>query len=104
MDKFVIRKALKTTPENNWRKSLTSEEEDVDGTQEGGRREKRARLETSHLKEPPLLASTSWQQIRAKGLNCDYVILFGKAEADRIFQELEKEVEYFQGKRVESSL
>ncbi|NWU20914.1 ALKB2 demethylase, partial [Dyaphorophyia castanea] len=33
---------------------------------------------------------------RAEGLSCDYRILFGKAEADEIFQELEKEVEYFE--------
>ncbi|KAF2986586.1 hypothetical protein EK904_009211 [Melospiza melodia maxima] len=32
-----------------------------------------------------------------RGLSCDYRILFGKAEADEIFQELEKEVEYFEG-------
>ncbi|XP_005055319.1 PREDICTED: DNA oxidative demethylase ALKBH2, partial [Ficedula albicollis] len=36
------------------------------------------------------------REIRAEGLSCDYRILFGKAEADEIFQELEKEVEYFE--------
>ncbi|NP_001019687.1 DNA oxidative demethylase ALKBH2 isoform X1 [Bos taurus] len=42
-------------------------------------------------------AGLTWGRIRAEGLNCDYTILFGKAEADEIFQELEKEVEYFTG-------
>ncbi|NWW73758.1 ALKB2 demethylase, partial [Climacteris rufus] len=37
------------------------------------------------------------REIRAEGLSCDYRILFGKAEADEIFQQLEKEVEYFEG-------
>lgn len=45
------------------------------------------------------LAGPSWQRIRAEGLECDYTVLFGKAEADEIFQELEKEVEYFTGKQ-----
>ncbi|PNJ82906.1 ALKBH2 isoform 5, partial [Pongo abelii] len=42
-------------------------------------------------------ASPSWRHIRAEGLDCSYTVLFGKAEADEIFQELEKEVEYFTG-------
>lgn len=42
-------------------------------------------------------AGLTWGRIRAEGLDCDYTILFGKAEADEIFQELEKEVEYFTG-------
>ncbi|KAM9056248.1 DNA oxidative demethylase ALKBH2 isoform X2 [Balaenoptera acutorostrata] len=42
-------------------------------------------------------AGLSWRHIGAEGLDCDYTVLFGKAEADEIFQELEKEVEYFTG-------
>uniref|UniRef100_A0AC11AWA3 AlkB homolog 2, alpha-ketoglutarate dependent dioxygenase n=1 Tax=Ovis aries TaxID=9940 RepID=A0AC11AWA3_SHEEP len=42
-------------------------------------------------------AGLSWRRIQAEGLDCDYTVLFGKAEADEIFQELEKEVEYFTG-------
>ncbi|KAM6317958.1 DNA oxidative demethylase ALKBH2 [Podargus strigoides] len=38
-----------------------------------------------------------WREIRAEGLDCDYRLLFGKAEADEIFQQLEEEVEYFEG-------
>lgn len=44
-------------------------------------------------------AGLSWRHIAAEGLDCDYTVLFGKAEADGIFQELEKEVEYFTGKQ-----
>ncbi|XP_008847183.1 DNA oxidative demethylase ALKBH2 [Nannospalax galili] len=43
------------------------------------------------------LAGLSWRHIRSKGLSCDYTVLFGKAEADEIFRELEEEVEYFTG-------
>lgn len=43
------------------------------------------------------LAGPSWQRIRAEGLDCDYTVLFGKAEADEILRELEQEVEYFTG-------
>ncbi|XP_060238569.1 DNA oxidative demethylase ALKBH2 isoform X2 [Meriones unguiculatus] len=43
------------------------------------------------------LPSPSWQRLRAEGLNCDYTVLFGRAEADEIFRELEQEVEYFTG-------
>lgn len=42
-------------------------------------------------------AGPRWQHIRAEGLDCDYTVLFGRAEADEIFQELEKEIEYFTG-------
>ncbi|XP_024422603.1 DNA oxidative demethylase ALKBH2 [Desmodus rotundus] len=52
-------------------------------------------------REPPGkgadLASPSWRHIRSEGLDCDYMVLFGKAEADEIFRELEQEVEYFTG-------
>lgn len=46
------------------------------------------------------MQSPSWQHFRAEGLNCDYTVLFGKAEADQIFRELEQEVEYFTGREV----
>lgn len=41
------------------------------------------------------LKSPDWRHLRAEGLSCDYTVLFGKAEADKIFRELEQEVEYF---------
>ncbi|XP_072792446.1 DNA oxidative demethylase ALKBH2 isoform X2 [Taeniopygia guttata] len=56
----------------------------------GGSGAKRPRLEKPGPERPPP------REIRAEGLCCDYRILFGKAEADEIFQELEKEVEYFE--------
>lgn len=59
---------------------------------DGGSAEgKRPRLEGPGPERPPP------REIRAEGLSCDYRILFSKAEADEIFQELEKEVEYFEG-------
>lgn len=39
------------------------------------------------------------QEIRAQGLSLEYRLLFGRAEADAIFQQLEKEVEYFEGEQ-----
>ncbi|NXI34829.1 ALKB2 demethylase, partial [Galbula dea] len=47
--------------------------------------------------EEPLPGQPLWQEIRAEGLCCDYRLLFGRAEADEIFRQLEEEVEYFQG-------
>ncbi|XP_022522614.1 DNA oxidative demethylase ALKBH2 [Astyanax mexicanus] len=38
-----------------------------------------------------------WQKIEAEGLDCDYSLLFSKQEADRLFNQLEVEVEYFTG-------
>ncbi|XP_072520534.1 DNA oxidative demethylase ALKBH2 isoform X2 [Salminus brasiliensis] len=38
-----------------------------------------------------------WQKIEAEGLDCDYGLLFSKQEADRLFNQLELEVEYFTG-------
>ncbi|XP_061116635.1 DNA oxidative demethylase ALKBH2 [Conger conger] len=40
-----------------------------------------------------------WQKIEAEGLDCDYAQLFGKDEADRLFKQLEEEVEYFTDER-----
>lgn len=59
---------------------------------EAGGGGKRPRQEEPASGQPPC------QEIRAEGLNCDYRLLFGRAEADEIFQQLEEEVEYFEGK------
>ncbi|XP_029475197.1 DNA oxidative demethylase ALKBH2 isoform X2 [Rhinatrema bivittatum] len=48
------------------------------------------------LKERPHNKYT-WRKISAEGLDCDYTLLFDKAEADRIFNDLEKEITYFSG-------
>ncbi|KAJ8379368.1 hypothetical protein SKAU_G00001460 [Synaphobranchus kaupii] len=42
-----------------------------------------------------------WQKIEAEGLDCDYALLFSKDEADRLFNELEEEVEYFTGEKAQ---
>ncbi|XP_051489844.1 DNA oxidative demethylase ALKBH2 [Apus apus] len=57
----------------------------------GGGGEKRPRAAEPAPGQPP------WREIRAEGLCCDYRLLFGKAEADEIFQQLEEEVKYFEG-------
>ncbi|XP_028270491.1 DNA oxidative demethylase ALKBH2 [Parambassis ranga] len=38
-----------------------------------------------------------WQKIEAEGLDCDYVLLFSKEEADHLFKQLEEEVVYSTG-------
>ncbi|XP_062873508.1 DNA oxidative demethylase ALKBH2 [Trichomycterus rosablanca] len=38
-----------------------------------------------------------WRKIEGEGLDCDYGLLFSKEEADRLFLQLEQEVEYFTG-------
>ncbi|XP_062999746.1 DNA oxidative demethylase ALKBH2 [Elgaria multicarinata webbii] len=97
MDKFLVRGSLTTAAGKNKRKSPGPDEEDADSVEEGSRTgAKRPRGDTARQDEPPL-AGAPWKRIQAEGLNCDYKILFGKTEADGIFQELEKEVEYFEG-------
>ena len=38
-----------------------------------------------------------WQKIRAENLDCDYVKVFGKREADKLFQDLNSTLTYFTG-------
>lgn len=38
-----------------------------------------------------------WRKIEARGLDCDYGLLFPKEEANRLLMQLEEEVEYFTG-------
>ncbi|KAJ1092921.1 hypothetical protein NDU88_006031 [Pleurodeles waltl] len=46
--------------------------------------------------EVPAQKALLWKKIEAKdGLNCDYAVLFDKAEADAIFSELENTLTYF---------
>ena len=42
-------------------------------------------------------ASLMWQKIRAENLDCDYVKVFGKREADKFFQDLDSTLTYFTG-------
>ncbi|XP_070619442.1 DNA oxidative demethylase ALKBH2 [Erythrolamprus reginae] len=87
MEKFLIPAVPGPTPE----KAPEEEEEEGAGSaQRGGPREA-AKQEVSPWPGGP------WKRIRAEGLSCDYTTLYGRAQADEIFQQLEKEVEYFQG-------
>ncbi|XP_027001526.2 DNA oxidative demethylase ALKBH2 isoform X1 [Tachysurus fulvidraco] len=38
-----------------------------------------------------------WQKIEAQELDCDYGLIFSNEEANRLFMQLEEEVEYFTG-------
>lgn len=94
MDRFLVKGALggllgKREPEER-REGPAG----LRGDKESSR--KRSRTETPT--NAGHSAGPSWRHIRAEGLSCDYTVLFGKTEADKIFQELEQEVEYFTGK------
>ncbi|XP_032156671.1 DNA oxidative demethylase ALKBH2 isoform X2 [Sapajus apella] len=94
MDRFLVKGAEGGLLRKREEQEATGEEPLVlGGDQESTR--KRPRREApengGHSTGP------SWRYVRAEGLNCSYTVLFGKAEADEIFQELEKEVEYFTG-------
>ncbi|XP_044131288.1 DNA oxidative demethylase ALKBH2 [Bufo gargarizans] len=85
MDKFVIKKA-KTKSKRTLVDDTGSPTEDLTG--------KKCRTEEADA----LLEQTStWKRIREENLNCDYTSLFNKAEADEIFQQLEKDIVYFTG-------
>lgn len=93
MDRFLVKGALGDPLGKRERESGGEGPAGLQGDQESGR--KRLRAETPG--NAGHLAGPGWQRIRAEGLSCDYTVLFGKAEADKIFQELEREVEYFTG-------
>ncbi|XP_070806828.1 DNA oxidative demethylase ALKBH2 [Pituophis catenifer annectens] len=92
MEKFLIPAVPGSTPEKGLGPRATEEEEEerADSAQQGSPKEA-AKQEISPLPGMP------WKKIRAEGLICDYTILYGRAQADEIFQQLEKEVEYFEG-------
>ncbi|KAB1255553.1 DNA oxidative demethylase ALKBH2 [Camelus dromedarius] len=93
MDRFLVKGAVR---------GLTGESEGEQtrggpagvGEEEGNSRKKPRRAAPGNGVDS---ACPNWRHIRAEGLDCDYTVLFGKEEADEIFQELEKEVEYFTG-------
>ncbi|XP_012660672.1 DNA oxidative demethylase ALKBH2 isoform X2 [Otolemur garnettii] len=96
MDRFLVRGAQRGLLWKGEEQKRTGEIPAVSGGDDNDEStRKRPRRQTLgsgvHLEDP------SWQHIRAEGLDCSYTILFGKAEADEIFRELEKEVEYFTG-------
>lgn len=91
MEKFLIPAVPGSTPEKGPGPRATEEEEEgADSAQQGSLKEA-AKQEMSPLPGMP------WKKIRAEGLICDYTTLYGRAQADEIFQQLEKEVEYFEG-------
>lgn len=99
MDKFIVRGTCKPAAGSKRGASPELKADNVAVCAEGGhkREEKQPKLEASQQEDPK---GAPWKQIRAEGLSCDYTILFGRSEADRIFQELEKEVEYSEGAKL----
>lgn len=94
MDRFLVTGALGSLV---GKREGEANPEDPAGQRGEESSRKRPRAETLPNAGP--LASPTWRHIRAEGLSCDYTVLFGKAEADKIFQELEQGVEYFTGKQ-----
>ncbi|XP_045441595.1 DNA oxidative demethylase ALKBH2 isoform X2 [Pipistrellus kuhlii] len=95
MDRFLEKRALGSPV------GKREQEQTGAGSAESGEDEEstRKRPRTESPGNGTGLAGLSWRRIRSEGLDCDYTVLFGKAEADEIFQELEREVEYFTGTR-----
>lgn len=95
MDRFLEKRAL-GSPEGK-----REQEQAGTGPAELGEDEESTgkRPRTERPRNGAGLGGLSWRRIRSEGLDCDYTVLFGKAEADEIFRELEREVEYFTGKQ-----
>lgn len=94
MDRFLRKEAQGSLLGKQEKQEQTTEKGATLG-EDQGRTRKRPRRETPG--NAIHLAGPSWRHIRAEGLDCDYTVLFGKAEADEIFQQLEEKVEYFTG-------
>ncbi|XP_036132825.1 DNA oxidative demethylase ALKBH2 isoform X2 [Molossus molossus] len=93
MDRFLVKRALGGLVGKREQEHTGGGPTELRETEEGTR--KRLRRETpGHGGD---LSGLRWRHIRSEGLDCDYTVLFGKAEADEIFHELEQEVEYFTG-------
>lgn len=95
MDRFLVKRALGGLVGKREQEQTGAGPAELGEDEESTR--KRPRRETPGNGAD--LAGLSWRRIRAEGLDCDYTVLFGKAEADEIFRELEQEVEYFTGKQ-----
>ncbi|CAN2390687.1 1-ethyladenine demethylase activity, partial [Pristimantis euphronides] len=91
MDKFVIRKALTKS-----KRTLVDEDAGCSnaGSPIEDLTEKKRRTEKA---DSSLEQTYSWKRIRAENLSCDYTSLFNKAEANELFQQLEKDIVYFTG-------
>ncbi|XP_006870565.1 PREDICTED: alpha-ketoglutarate-dependent dioxygenase alkB homolog 2 [Chrysochloris asiatica] len=100
MDKFLVKKAPRNRLGQGEEKSLGEGQDQAgeDPAQLGGEeRSLRKRPRRDLVEDGTDSAGPRWQHIRAEGLDCDYTVLYDRAEADEIFRELEKEVEYFTG-------
>uniref|UniRef100_UPI00398F0438 DNA oxidative demethylase ALKBH2 n=1 Tax=Pristiophorus japonicus TaxID=55135 RepID=UPI00398F0438 len=111
MDKFVIKQWKNSENHKSERCEIKWQmEKDLVNSGDEGAESPRKKLKSDTgggaATEPlPLLAEQeavrgaeySWRRIRAEGLDCDYTKLFTKSEADEIFVQLEKELEYFSG-------
>ncbi|KAG8455708.1 hypothetical protein GDO86_001773 [Hymenochirus boettgeri] len=91
MDKFVIKKATiksKISPVDE-----RTESEEISSLEE--MLIKKSKTELNNV--CPLADCFTWKKIQSKGLDCDYILLFSKREADDFFQQLETDIVYFSG-------
>ncbi|XP_004691013.1 PREDICTED: alpha-ketoglutarate-dependent dioxygenase alkB homolog 2 [Condylura cristata] len=93
MDRFLVKRTIGGTLGKREQEQRAEGPAELAGNKEDSRKRPRREDPGNGVAWAP----SSWRHIGAQGLDCDYTILFGKAEADEIFQELEKEVEYFTG-------
>ncbi|XP_064209635.1 DNA oxidative demethylase ALKBH2 [Anguilla rostrata] len=87
MDSFVTQTKKRSERNIHWEKEHHCKKFKACDEEEGEEEETSIEEEFSH----PL----PWKKIEAEGLDCDYAQLFPKEEADRLFKQLEEEVEYF---------
>ncbi|XP_053444564.1 DNA oxidative demethylase ALKBH2 isoform X2 [Nycticebus coucang] len=97
MDRYLVKGAQRGLSRKGEEQKQTGEIPAVSGGDDDNDESTRKRPRRETLGSRVHLEDPSWQHIRGEGLDCSYTILFGKAEADEIFGELEKEVEYFTG-------
>lgn len=88
MDKFVIKRPNGCAPGKRKREDLDRKTEEI-----GNSKLKDDTRRGLVLSEK----AYTWRNIQSEGLECDYTLLFAKAEADEIFTELENNISYFSG-------
>ncbi|KAL2091772.1 hypothetical protein ACEWY4_011570 [Coilia grayii] len=100
MDKFVTRSKRPARGPGQAGLSKRTREGAVEGRQQAHREEQETNVaqgeDSSRLPEE-FSQPIPWRKIEAEGLDCDYGLLFKTEEATELFNELEKEVEYFTG-------
>ncbi|KAM4710040.1 DNA oxidative demethylase ALKBH2 isoform 1-T2 [Discoglossus pictus] len=88
MDKFVIKAEIKSKKRTVGEcKELTDQEEKNDIK----------KRKEEEIRDCLLSETYIWKKIQAQSLDCDYTALFSKIESDELFQQLEKEIQYFSG-------